>query len=99
MSQTINGSSLVCVSAPVPVISAALIGVPQATVQAWLAAAQQVMQNFQTGAQAVVVEYAEGQGRRQVTYARADRVALMGWIVQLQAALGVRTRRAIGVRF
>ncbi len=82
-----------------PYTSLALTGVAPATLQLWLGQAQQALQNLVTGAQAVTLSYAQGTGNRSVTYSRTNVGDLRAWIGEIQAALGVRTRRPIGVMF
>ena len=82
-----------------PYTSVSLTGVPPGTLQQWLGQAQQALQNLMTGAQAVTVSYAQGSGNRAVTYQRTNVGDLRAWIGEIQAALGVRTRRPIGVMF
>ena len=75
------------------------VGVPKATLQAWLTQVQQAIQDLSTGGKLEVASYAQGDGNRSVTYRAADSGRLRQLIRDLQAALGTRTRRAIGVRF
>ena len=82
-----------------PATPTVLLGVAPATLQAWLGQAQQALQSLSTGALTVTVGYAQGDGHRQVTYSRANMADLRAWIGELQAALGVGRRRAIGVVF
>ncbi len=89
-----SGSS---VSPTVPLV---LTGVPIATLQAWLLAAQTALHNLQTGQQATTVSYSQGDGQKLVTYQRTNEAALRMHIQELTQALGLgRGRRAIGVRF
>jgi hypothetical protein len=77
-----------------------LIGVPAATLQAWLLAAQTALNNLTTGAQAVEASYSTGEGVKTVRYTAANIAALRTYIAELQRALGtLRPRRAIAVRF
>lgn len=78
-----------------------LAGVSTATLQAWLAAAQQALQDLRTGAKGESFAYTQGDGAKSVTYTRANVNDLVAWIRELQAALGMTShpRRAIGVRF
>lgn len=76
-----------------------LIGVPPATLQHWLAQAQQALQNLSIGGQPQTVSYSQGAGQRSVTYTRANSADLRAWIAELQTALGAGQRRAIGVVF
>lgn len=76
-------------------VSVALTGVPPATLQQWLAQAQQALADMMTGRNAVTVSYQQGQGQRSVTYNRANIADLRAWIIEIQAALGQGRRRAI----
>lgn len=76
-----------------------LQGVAPATLQLWLGQAQQALQSLITGQQAVTISYANGSGNRAVTYNRTNSADLRAWIEDLQAALGHRSRRPIGVIF
>jgi hypothetical protein len=69
---------------PVPV---ELQGVPLATLQTWLLAAQTALQNLMIGALPQTVSYAQGEGNRTVTYTRAQVPQLRAWIAQLQLAI------------
>jgi hypothetical protein len=74
-------------------------GMTQATLQTALSNAQTALIALETGQLVATVAYASGEGNRSVTYARADAGRLRQLIADLQAALGMRSRRAIGVRF
>ena len=74
-------------------------GMAPAAIQSALAQAQAALIALETGAQVATVSYAQGDGNRSVTYRAADSGRLRQLIRDLQAALGTRTRRAIGVRF
>ncbi|WP_428485966.1 gpW family head-tail joining protein [Rhodopila sp.] len=91
MSQTIP---TVC-----PPVSGTFAGLSVLALQAALMQAQQALINLETGALVATVSYAQGEGNRSVTYSRADSGRLRQLIAELQAALGLRARRAIGVRF
>ena len=82
-----------------PPTSGPFAGMAVAQLQAALATAQQALVDLETGAKVATVSYAQGDGNRSVTYARADSGRLRQLIGELQAALGMRSRRAIGVRF
>lgn len=72
------------------------IGVPTATLQAWLTAAQQALQDLTAGGKAYSVSYSQGDGSKAVTYTQADIAALRMRIRGLTAALGLTNpRRAI----
>ena len=74
-------------------------GMAVVALQAALAQAQTALISLETGAQVATVSYAQGEGNRSVTYSRADSGRLRQLIGDLQSALGMRSRRAIGVRF
>lgn len=82
-----------------PPTSGSFAGMGQAQLQAWLAQAQQALVDLETGAKVANVSYAQGDGSRSVSYSSADSVKLRQLISELQAALGMRSRRAIGVSF
>ena len=69
-----------------------LAGLPQATLQAYLATAQQAYADLMTGQKTVSVGY-DG---KNVTYAITDSAKLESWIDLLQRCLGMnRGRRAL----
>jgi len=74
-------------------------GLPQTTLQQNLLAAQTALDALARGRLTFQVSYAEGNGSRMVTYAKADMGVLRRYIEDLQTQLGYRARRAIGVRF
>lgn len=76
-------------------------GLDDATLQAWLASAQQALVDLQTGSKVVTVSYTQGDGGKNVTYTRAEIAPLVMLIRQLQAQLGIicRPRKAMGVWF
>lgn len=71
-----------------------LTGIPTATVQAWLLAAQTAYNDLMTGKQLVQVQYSQGDGNRMVTYKPPDINMLKGYIQELKAALGIPCTRA-----
>jgi hypothetical protein len=73
-------------------------GMPVTALQAALATAQQALIALTTGTQPVMVSYAEGQGKRDVMYNRANSNDLRQLIRDLQFALGIAPRLALGVR-
>lgn len=76
------------------------VGVDPATLQAWLTASQQALQDLSLGNKAVTLSYAQGDGNKAVTYTPAQIPQLEQRIRNLARALGlVGPRRAIGVRF
>ena len=70
-----------------------LQGVPAATMQAWLATAQQAYADLMAGGKVVTASYAQGDGSRSVTYTASSMVNLSQWIAQLQRALGIPYQR------
>lgn len=79
-------------------VPVALQGVPQATLQLWLADAQQAMHALNTGRREVEVAYGQGDGQKSVKYNMASLPQLRIYIQQLQTALGlVSPRRAISL--
>lgn len=74
-------------------------GMAPAALQAALTSAQTALIALTTGQQVATASYASGEGNRSVTYTRADADKLRGLIQDLQAALGIRTRRALAVSF
>jgi hypothetical protein len=76
------------------------IGVAPATLQAWLTASQQALQDLSIGGKPVTLSYAQGDGTKSVTYTPAQISLLEQRCRNLARALGlVGPRRAIGVRF
>lgn len=82
-----------------PPCSGPFAGMAGVAIQAALAQAQQALIALETGQMVATVSYAQGEGNRSVTYTRADSGKLRELIKDLQAALGMRPRRSIGVRF
>ena len=80
-----------CVSGP-------FAGMLPGALQVALSQAQQALIALETGSQPITVDYAEGQGRRSVTYSRANSAGLRQLIRDLKAALGYRVGGAIGMR-
>ena len=74
-------------------------GLDQATLQTSLTQAQQALITLAAGNQVATVSYAQGEGNRSVTYNRGDTDKLRAVIKDLQAALGIRSRRAVHVSF
>lgn len=72
-----------------------LTGVAPATLQQWLADAQQALHDLSTGAKGESYSYTQGDGSKSVTYTRASIGALQAYILEIQYALGLRRRRAI----
>lgn len=72
-----------------------LTGVPVATLQQWLADAQQALHDLSTGAKGESYSYTQGDGTKSVTYTRAEIGNLQAYILELQYALGIRRRRAM----
>ena len=71
----------------------------RATLEAWLAAAQAARHKLLIGSQVESVSYQQGDGQRTVKYMKSDLPTLNAYIAELQAGLGYRVRRAIGVVF
>jgi hypothetical protein len=85
---------------PSTINTSAFSGLPAATLQAYLNAAQAALQNLTIGGQPVVVSYGEGSGQKSVTYSRTNEGMLRNHIRELQILLGLRgRRRAISLRF
>jgi hypothetical protein len=70
-----------------------LSGMTQAQLQAALTAAQQAYTDLMTGAKAVDLSYAQGDGSKHVRYTEASVQNLVAFISELRAQLG-QTRRA-----
>lgn len=64
-------------------------GMPRAQLEAALMNAQQAYLELSTGAKAVTLSYAQGNGSKSVTYQQTSMSNLVGLIKQLQAQLGV----------
>jgi hypothetical protein len=62
----------------------------QATLQAWLNAAEQALQDLMTGQRVVSVSSSSG---KTVSYTAADAGKLQAYIAQLKRQLGVSTNR------
>lgn len=82
-----------------PPTSGVFAGMDPVALQAALTQAQLALISLDSGATVANVSYAQGDGNRSVTYTRADSGRLRQLIADLQAALGLRSRRAIGIRF
>lgn len=77
-------------------------GVDQATLRLWLTQAQNARAEIMTGSKPVTVTVTGGGQHREVTYRNdPNSIAnLSAWIIQLQAALGMRPRRrAMNISF
>lgn len=74
-------------------------GMAPAALQEALNSAQLALITLESGQMVATVSYAQGEGNRSVTYTRADSFRLRKLIEDLQAALGMRSRNAIGVSF
>jgi hypothetical protein len=70
-----------------------LAGVSTATLQQWLADAQQALHDLSIGGKPVTVTYTQGDGQKSVTYTRAEAGALRGYIEELKAQLGITCGR------
>ncbi|MDI2091612.1 gpW family head-tail joining protein [Commensalibacter oyaizuii] len=69
------------------------------TLQSYLSQAQQAYNNLMLGNKPISVSYSQETGAKSVTYTQANMQLLQGYILDLQRALGINRRRAIGVRF
>lgn len=74
-------------------------GWPVASLQSALQTAQNALLATVTGTQPVTVDYAEGQGRRQVVYNRTNVEELRVLIRDLKSGLGMNVRGSIWPRF
>lgn len=72
---------------------AELIGVSDTTLQAWLAACQQAIQDLTVGGKVQTAAYTQGNGAKSVTYTRAELPALRARAQMLAKALGLVERR------
>ncbi len=70
-----------------------LIGVADATLQAWLTATQQAIQDLTVGGKLQTAAYTQGDGSKAVTYTQADLAALRARAQMLAQALGLVGRR------
>ena len=89
--QTITPGLPRCASGP-------FAGMMPGALQVALSQAQQALLATVTGSQPVTVDYAEGQGRRSVTYNRTNADELRKLIRDLKSALGIQRNGAIGMR-
>jgi hypothetical protein len=74
-------------------------GMSTEQLQAALISAQNAYLNLQTGAQAVTLSYAQGDGSKSVTYIQTNTGALVQLIRQLQAQLGMTPHPRRPIRF
>jgi hypothetical protein len=75
-------------------------GIPTATLQQWLAEAQQALHELKVGKKTVTLSYSSGDGMKSASFSRTSAQQLMDHINELQRALGIGgVRRAIDVRF
>jgi hypothetical protein len=81
------------------IVAGALTGIDPATLRQWLTEAQKAYHTLLIGGQGVSYNYTQGDGNKSVTYTKADLPNLSGHIAQLQAALGIGTRRAFRIRY
>jgi hypothetical protein len=74
-----------------------LAGVSSATLQQWLAQAQNAYFQLSIGGKAVKASYMQGNGQKQVEYTPTNMAQLSGFIMLLQSQLGIvrRARRPI----
>jgi len=80
-------------------MSASLAGLSRDTLSAYLAQAQQALVALMTGAQPVMVSYAQGNGSRTVTRRLSTPAEARMLIGEIQAALGIGAARRRPVRF
>jgi hypothetical protein len=66
-----------------------LAGVSQATLQAWLTAAQFAMAELASGSKVATVSIAQGDSNRSVTFRSNNMAVLSQWIGLLKAQLGM----------
>lgn len=76
-----------------------LAGLPTASLQASLAAAQQAYIDLSTGAKGESYSYTQGDGTKSVTYTRANLPQLANVIQLLQSQLGIVSRARQPIRF
>lgn len=78
-----------------------LAGIDPTTLQTWLLQAQTALQNLKVGGLPQTVTVTGGGQHREVTFTKASVGDLTQWILELQAALGMRrkARRAFTFRF
>lgn len=78
-----------------------LAGVSTATLQTWLANAQQAMADLMSGGKVVSITITGAGQHREVTYTRAELGQLTAWIKLLQAQLGLirAPRRGLPIVF
>lgn len=76
-----------------------LAGMSRAQLQAALSSAQQALIELQMGKKGVAFSYTQGDGTRSVTYQPTSVADVNALIMQLQAALGIRSGRRRAVRF
>lgn len=76
-----------------------LAGTSLQQLQTMLAAAQEAYQSLMLGQKAVTVSIAQGDGSRTVSFTPVNQGALVNWIRELQAALGINRMGRRPVRF
>lgn len=72
---------------------------PRRTLELYLSQAQQAYNDLLIGNKPISVSYSQETGAKSVTYTQANMQLLQEYIIDLQRALGINRRRAIGVRF
>lgn len=72
---------------------------PRRTLELYLSQAQQAYNDLLIGNKPISVSYSQETGAKSVTYTQANMQLLQGYIIDLQRALGINRRRAIGVMF
>ena len=73
--------------------------ISRATLTQWLADARIAYHQLITGGKAVTLSYEQGLGKKAVTYTAANISDLNAYIASLERDLGMRSRRAIGVKY
>ena len=75
------------------------VGITKTQLQEMLQKAQQARFDLATGQKGVSFSYTQGDGTRSVTYTQANMNDLLALIQELQMALGISCRRAVGFRY
>lgn len=75
------------------------IGMDRKQLLEMLQQAQQARFELATGKKGVSFSYTQGDGTRSVTYSQANMKELLALIQELQRALGMGRRRAMGVKY
>lgn len=75
--------------------TSSLVGLDNATLQAWRTAAQTALNQLMIGAKVASASYSQADGSQSVTYTQTDVAKLQQWIALLNAQLGVARRRPV----